>query len=108
MYILGCYTISFNKEKIDETFNLKKRKNGSKFKRLEKESYYKKIVDLLIDGNGKWSSTRKNPHEFIARCLLSEEATVLFYFICSVFLPSKHLNTLREKETILLYAISKG
>ena len=45
--------ISFSKEKIDETFNLKERKNGLKFKRLVKEPDYKKIVDLLTDGNGK-------------------------------------------------------
>ena len=52
---------------IDETFNLKKRKNGSKFKRLVKEPDFQKIVDLLIDGKRKWNSTRKNPHESIAR-----------------------------------------
>ena len=100
--------ISFREENIEETFNMKDRKNGSKFKRLVKEPYYKKIVDLLIDGNGKWSSTRKNPHESIARGSLTDEAKVWFYFIYSVFLPSKHLSTLREKETILLYAILKG
>ena len=59
--------ISFSKEKIDETFNLKERKNGSKFKRLVKDPDYQKILDLLTDGKGKWSSTRKNPHESIAR-----------------------------------------
>ena len=73
-----------------------------------KEPYYKKIVDLLIDGNGEWISTRKNPHESIARGSLTEEAKVWFYFICSVFLPFKHLSTIRENETILLYAILKG
>ena len=45
--------ISFSREKIDETFNLKERKNGSKFKRLLKEPYYQKIVDLLTDGKRK-------------------------------------------------------
>ena len=68
--------ISFNKEKIDETFNLNERKNGSKFKRLVKEPDYQKIVDLLTGINGKWSSTRKNPHESIARGSLTEEAKV--------------------------------
>ena len=100
--------ISFNKEKIDETFNLNERKNGSKFKRLVKEIKYQKIVDLLTDGKGKWSATRKNPHESIARDSLKEEAKVCFYFICSVLLPSKHLGTVREKEVILLYDILKG
>ena len=87
---------------------MNERKNGSKFKRLVKEPDYQKIVDLQTDGKGKWNSTRKNPHEFIARGLLTGEAKVWFYFICSVILPSKHLNTVREKETVLLYAILKG
>ena len=53
-YFVREQWISFSKEKIDETFNLKERKNGSKFKRLVKEPYYQKIIDLLIDrkGNG--------------------------------------------------------
>ena len=106
-YIKGKW-ISFNREKIDETFNLKKRKNGSKFKKLLKEPNYQKIVDLLIDGMGKWSSTRKNPHESIARGSLTEEAKVWFYFIGSALLPSKHLSIVRQKEAMLLYAILKG
>ena len=73
-----------------------------------KEPEYRKIVDLLTEGNGKWSSIRKNPQESIVRCLLKEEAKVWFYFICSILLPSKHLNIVREKETILLYSILKG
>ena len=55
--------ISFSKKKRYETFNLKERKNGSKFKRLVKEPDYQKVVDLLTDRKGKWNSTRKNPHE---------------------------------------------
>ena len=69
---------------------------------------YQKIVDLLTDGKGKWNTTRKNPHEFIARGALTELAKVWFYFLCSVMLPSKHLCTVREKEAVLLYATLKG
>ena len=76
-YIRGKW-ISFSREKIDETLNLKERKNGSKFKRLLKVLDYQKIVDLLIDGKGKWSSLRKNPHESITRGSLTEEAKVWF------------------------------
>ena len=100
--------ISFNREKIDEAFNLIERKNGSNFKRLVKEPDYQKIVDLLKNGKGKWNSTRKNPHESIARGSLTEEAKVWFYFICLVLLPSKHLSTVREKEFVMLYAILMG
>ena len=106
-FIIGQW-ISFNMEKIDETFNLNERKNGLKFKRLVKELDYQKIVDLMTDGKGKWNSTRKNPHESIARGSLTEEAKVWFYFICSILLPSKHLSTVKEKEAILLYAILMG
>ena len=96
VYVKGQW-ISFSREKIDETFNLNERKNGSKFKRLVKEPNFQKIVDLLMDGKGKWNATRKNPSESFARGLLTEEAKVWFYFICSVILPSKHLSVVREK-----------
>ena len=75
---------------------------------MVKEPDYQKIVDLLTDGEGKWNSTRKNPHESTARGSLTEEAKVWFYFIYSIILPSKNLSTVREKEAILLYAILKG
>ena len=100
--------MSFSKEKIEKTFNMKERKNGSKFKQLVKELDYQKIVDLLKNGKGGWNSTRKNLHESIARGSLTEEAMVWFYFIGSILLPSKHLSTVREKEDVLLYAILKG
>ena len=105
--IRGKY-ISFSRERIDQTYNLNERKNGSKFKKLVREPDFQKIVDLLSDGKGKWNATRKNPHEFIARGSLTEQAKVWFYFICSVILPTKHLSTVREKEAVLLYAILKG
>ena len=93
---------------VDDIFNLKEQKKGSKFKRLVKEPEHYKIVDLLTDGKGKWKSTRKNPHESIARDSLTDEAKVWFYFICSVLLPSKHLSIVRENKAILLHAILKG
>ena len=51
--------ISFSREQIDSTYNLQEKKNGSKFKRLVETPDYQKIVDLLIDGKGKWNATRK-------------------------------------------------
>ena len=69
---------------------------------------FQKIVNLLTYGKGKWNSIRENPHESIARRALTEPPKVWFYFLCSVMLPSKHLCTVREKETILLYVILKG
>ena len=95
-------------QRADKSFNLKERKDGSKFKRLVEEPNFQKIVDLLTNGKGKWNSTRKNPHESIARGALTEKAKVWFYFLSSVILPSKHLCTIKEKEAVLLYAILKG
>ena len=73
-----------------------------------KEPNFQEIVDLLTDGKGKWNTTKKNPHESIARGALTEQAKVWFYFLCSVMLPTKNLSTVREKEAVMLYAILKG
>ena len=107
VYIKGKW-ISFNREQIYQTYNPNERKNGSKFKKLVKEPDFQKILDLLIDGKGKWNATKKNPHESITRGSLTEQAKVWFYFICLVIFPTKHLSTIREKEAVLLYAILKG
>ena len=60
VYVKGKW-IFFSREMINELFNLKVQKDGSKFKKLLKEPEYQKIVDLLTGGKGKWKATRK-PH----------------------------------------------
>ena len=107
VYVRGKW-ISFSRERIDQTYNLHERKNGSKFKNLVKEPNFQKIIDLVTDGKGKWNATKKNPHESITRGTLTEQAKAWFYFLCSIILPSKHLCIVREKEAVLLYAILKG
>ena len=82
VYVRGRW-ISFSREQINQTFNLKERKDGSKFKRLVESPNFQKIVDLLTDGKGKWNVTRKNQHESIARGTLTEQAKVWFYFLSS-------------------------
>ena len=77
IYIRGKW-ISFSREQIDQTYNLNERKNGSKFKKLVKEPDFQKIVDLLIEGKGKWNTTRKNPHESITRGTLTEHVVPPF------------------------------
>ena len=77
-------------------------------KKLLREPNHEKIVDFLTTGKGKWSSTKKNPHESINRGSLIEEAKVWFYFIASVMIPTKHLSTIRKQEAIILYALLKG
>ena len=107
VYVTGEW-IYFTKEKINETFNLKEQKDGSKFKKLLKKPEYQKIIDLPTDGEGKYKATRKTPYESIVRGSLTEEAKVWFYFVSSVLLPSKHLSIVRKNEEILLYALLKG
>ena len=58
VYVRGRW-ISFSREQINHTYNLQKRKNGSKFKRLVDALEYQKIVDLLTTEKGKWKGTKK-------------------------------------------------
>ena len=90
VYVKGKW-INFSKETINEMFNLKVQKYGSKFKRLLKEPKYQKIVDLLTSGIGKWKATKKTLYESISKGSLTEETKVWFYFVSSVLLPSNHL-----------------
>ena len=107
VYVKGKW-ISFSREHIDHTYNIKEKKNKSKFKRLVEAPDYQKIIDILTYGKGKWNASGKNPHESIARRSLIEPSKVWFFFLCSVIMPSKNLCTVREKEAIVLYAILKG
>ena len=66
VYVRGKW-ISFDREQIDQTYNLTERKNGLKFKKSVEAPEFQKIVGLRTDGKGKWNATRKNPHESIAR-----------------------------------------
>ena len=107
VYMRGIW-VPFGHKRINEMFKLKERKHGSKFKKLVENTYHEKIIDLLTVGLGKWEATRKNPHYAINRGSLTEEAKVLFYFISSIILPTKHLCAVREQEAIILYALLKG
>ena len=107
VYVRGVW-VPMGHERINEVLQIKDPKNGSKYKKLLKEPDHEKIVNFLTVGKGKWSSTKKNPHESIIRDYLTEEAKVWFYFIAFVIIPTKHLSTIREQEAIILYALLKG
>ena len=100
--------MEFSREEINRLFNLRVQKDGAKFKKQIKEPKLQKIVNLLTDGKGEWKGTKKTPSKSITRGDLTEEAKVWFYFIKSVFLPSKHLSTVRRDKEILLHALLKG
>ena len=107
VFVRGIW-VPMGHERINEVLQIKDPKNGSKYKKLLKEPNHEEIVDFLTARKGKWSSTKKNPHESINRGSLTEEAKVWFYFITSIIIPTKHLSTIREKEAIILYALLKG
>ena len=52
MYYLREKWISFEKKEINKTFNLKEQKDGSKFKKLQKDLDHQKIIELLTDEKG--------------------------------------------------------
>ena len=55
----------------------------------------------------KWGQGR-GEKKIINRGDLTEEAKVWFYFLASVMVPTKHVYTVREQESIILYAMLKG
>ena len=64
VYVRGIW-VPMGHERINEVLQIKDPKNGSKYKKLLREPNHEKIVDFLTVGKGKWSSTKKNPHESI-------------------------------------------
>ena len=106
VYIRGIW-VPMGHKRINEVLQIKDPKNGSKYKKLLREPNHDKIVNFLIARKGKWSSTKKNPHESINKGSLTKEAKVWFYFIASTIIPTKNLSTIREQESIILYALLK-
>ena len=85
VYVRGIW-VPMGHERINEVFQIKDPKNGSKYKKLLKEPNHEKIVDFLTAGKGKWSFTKKTLFKSTARGDLTEEAKVWFYFISSVLM----------------------
>ena len=91
-YVRGKW-VSFDKNEINKVLKLSELKDGSKFKKLQKDPDYEKILELLTTGKGEWKGIKKNPFDSIARGSLTEEAKVWLYFLSSVLMHSKHLST---------------
>ena len=62
VFVRGLW-VPMGHERINEVLQIKDPKNGSKYKKLLKEPNHEKIINFLTVGKGKWSSTKKNPHE---------------------------------------------
>ena len=106
-FVRGVW-VPFGAQKINEVFKMKDPKHGSKFKKMMEKPNHGKILHLLTAGRGKWEATKKDPHHSISRGSLTEEAKVWFYFLSSVIVPTKHLNSVRDQEAMILYALLKG
>ena len=74
-YVRGKW-ISFDRIEINKVFNLSKLKDGSKFKRLQKDPDHQKIVELFTTQKREWNSTKKKPFDSISRGSLTKEAKV--------------------------------
>ena len=107
VYVQGIW-VPFGHKRINVMFKLKELKHSSQLKKLVEKLDHEKIVKLLTVGKGRWETTKKNPHKAISRGSLTEEAKVWFYFMASVIVPTKHLCSVREQETIILFAFLKG
>ena len=75
VYVIGIW-VPMGHERINEVPQIFDPKNGSKCKKLLREPNHEKIVDFLTARKGKWSSTKKNPHESINKGSLTKEAKV--------------------------------
>ena len=105
VYVRGVW-VPFGHQRINEVFQLKELKHGSKFKKLVEDPDHGKIINLLTTGQGKWETGRRRRRTHTM--LSTEDAKVWFYFIASVIIPTKHLCSVKEQEAIILYAILKG
>ena len=88
-------------------YGMEGQKHGSKYKKIADSPNREKIARRLTDGKVKWGQER-GEKKIINRGDLTEEAKVWFYFLASVLVPTKHVCTVREQESIILYAILKG
>ena len=97
VFVRGVW-VPFGHNRINEIFNLKDLKHGSKFKKMVDNPDYDKMLNVVTVEQGKWEATKKNPHYAINRGSLTEEAKVWFYFICSVIVPTKHMCLVKEQD----------
>ena len=100
--------IPFDKHTINHMCGLGKMIDGAKFKRLKKNSDCQKILEVLTGGKEESKGSKKNPNVYIIRGHLTKEAKGWFYLLISVLMPSKHVCTVRQEETILLHVVLKS
>ena len=75
---------------------------------LQESPKFEEIVKELIDNLGVWKRAKPIHNAYIDKGDLSEVVKVWFYFINYVLTPSKHISTVRQDRSIILYALVKG
>ena len=106
VYVRGVW-VPYGAQAINQVYGMAGQKQGSKFKKLLENSNLKKIAEKLADGKAQLRQEKGGP-KTLNRGSLTKEAKVLFYFLASVLVPTRHLSTVREQEAVMLYAILKG
>ena len=106
VFIRGVW-VPYGAKAINHVYGMAGHKHGSKFKKLLENPDLKKIAEKLTDGKAQMGQGEGEP-KTLNRGSLTEEAKVWLYFLACVFVPTKHLSTVREQEVVLLYAILKG
>ena len=99
--------VPYGAETINAMYGMEGQKHGSKYKKLADSPDREKIARRLTDGKVKWGQGQ-GEKKIINRGDMTEEAKVWFYFLASILIPTKHVCTVREQESVLLYAILKG
>ena len=78
------------------------------YDQLQKSLKFEEIIKKLTDSLGVRQRTKTIRNAYIDRGDLSKVVKVCFYFINFVLTPYKHVSTVRQDRSILLYALVKG
>ena len=79
-----------------------------KYDQIQECLKFEEIVKELTNGLRQWQRTKTICNAYINRGDLTEANKVWFYFFNSIVIPSKHVSTVRQDRSILLYALVKG
>ena len=96
---LMCYVrgrwISFKEKAISQILGLKQVGKCAEYEQLQKSPSFEEIAQELTNGLGQWQMTKTIRNSYIDRGDLTENNKVRFYLINSVFMPLKHVSTMR-------------
>ena len=80
----------------------------AEYDELQESPKFEEIIRELTNSMGQWQRTKTIHNAYIEKGDLTKVVKVWFYCINFVLTPSKHVSTVRQDRTILLYALVKG